>query len=151
MKALSCNRVEDKIIYRYSVVTFAPTHRFGVFPASAAPAHCSLKMAAVWGRMFRRSLSGVRQLSAAAASEEHQGARMWKILSFVVAIPGVTVCMLNCYLKAQQHSHERHEFVAYEHLRIRTKPFPWGDGKHTLFHNPHTNPLPTGWEDAEEH
>ncbi|XP_043571255.1 cytochrome c oxidase subunit 6A, mitochondrial-like isoform X2 [Chiloscyllium plagiosum] len=108
-------------------------------------------MAAIWGRMFRRSLSGVGQLSAAAAAAEHQGARMWKILTFIVAIPGVTVCMLNCYLKAQQHSHERHDFVPYEHLRIRTKPFPWGDGTHSFFHNPHTNPLPTGWEDAEEH
>ncbi|XP_067911331.1 cytochrome c oxidase subunit 6A1, mitochondrial-like [Heterodontus francisci] len=108
-------------------------------------------MAAVWGRVFRRSFSAAGQLSAAAGAEEHQGARLWKILSFVVAVPGVSICMLNCYLKAQHHSHERQDFVAYEHLRIRSKPFPWGDGKHTFFHNPHTNPLPTGWEDAEEH
>ncbi|GCB76576.1 cytochrome c oxidase subunit 6A1, mitochondrial-like [Scyliorhinus torazame] len=108
-------------------------------------------MAAVWGRLLRRGFSSARQLSAAAGGEEHQASRMWKILSFVVAIPGVSVCMLNCYLKAQQHAHERTEFVAYEHLRIRSKPFPWGDGTHSLFHNSHANPLPTGYEDAGEH
>lgn len=49
-------------------------------------------------------------------------AKTWKILSFVVALPGVAVCMLNTFLKEKEHSHDAQpEFVPYSHLRIRTK------------------------------
>ncbi|CAL9692849.1 unnamed protein product [Knipowitschia caucasica] len=101
--------------------------------------------------MSMSSAFAARRLMAA-ASAGHEGAvffaaRTWKILSFVLALPGVAVCMTNVYLKGEHHSDG--EFVPYSHLRIRTKKFPWGDGNHSLFHNPHTNPLPDGYEESE--
>ncbi|XP_033501327.1 cytochrome c oxidase subunit 6A2, mitochondrial [Epinephelus lanceolatus] len=89
-----------------------------------------------------------RVLAAASQSSHEGGARTWKILTIVLAVPGVAVCMANAYMKMKAHSHEPPEFVPYSHLRIRTKKFPWGDGNHSLFHNPHTNPLPDGYEDS---
>lgn len=101
-------------------------------------------------------------------------AKTWKILTFVVALPGVGVCMLNTFLKEQSHSHEQPEFVPYSHLRIRSKVwsmplkssvsqrwryslafwflqrFPWGDGNKSLFHNSHVNALPDGYEGHDE-
>ncbi|XP_008293547.1 cytochrome c oxidase subunit 6A2, mitochondrial [Stegastes partitus] len=89
-----------------------------------------------------------RRVFAAASHSGEGGAKTWRILTFILAIPGVGVCMANAYLKMQAHSHEQPEFVPYPHLRIRTKKFPWGDGNHSLFHNAHTNPLPAGYESS---
>ncbi|EDL19862.1 cytochrome c oxidase, subunit VI a, polypeptide 1 [Mus musculus] len=98
-------------------------------------------------RPLGRALPGLRRPMSSGAHGEEGSARMWKALTYFVALPGVGVSMLNVFLKSRHEEHERPPFVAYPHLRIRTKPFPWGDGNHTLFHNPHVNPLPTGYED----
>ncbi|CAB1412687.1 unnamed protein product [Pleuronectes platessa] len=91
-----------------------------------------------------------RQLSATAGDGHGALAEKWRMLSFLIAVPGVAVCMLNMYLKQTHHSEERPEFVPYSHLRIRTKAFPWGDGKKSLFHNPHVNALPDGYDEDHE-
>ncbi|XP_040206075.1 cytochrome c oxidase subunit 6A, mitochondrial [Rana temporaria] len=109
-------------------------------------------MMAAFGRLsgvLGRSLVSRGRLYSAAADAEHgDAARTWKILTYVVALPGVAVCMLNVFLKHQQHHEdERQEFVPYDHLRFRTKKFPWGDGTKSLFHNAHVNALPDGYEE----
>ena len=76
----------------------------------------------------------------------------WRYISLFVAIPGVCVTAYNSWTKEQAHlahleEHGRPEFVGYSHLRLRNKPFPWGDGNHSLFHNPHANALPDGYEE----
>lgn len=68
-------------------------------------------------------------------------------MSFFVAFPAIILCALNCYLVHKNHPHHRPEFVKYDYLRVRTKRFPWGDGQRSLFHNPHFNALPDGYEE----
>ena len=75
----------------------------------------------------------------------------WKKFSLFGAIPGVLFVAYSAYTTEQEHlkhiaEHGRPEFIEYSHLRIRSKPFPWGDGNHSLFHNGHTNALPSGYE-----
>uniref|UniRef100_A0A8C8TVI0 Cytochrome c oxidase subunit n=1 Tax=Peromyscus maniculatus bairdii TaxID=230844 RepID=A0A8C8TVI0_PERMB len=97
--------------------------------------------------LLSRALPRVGRPMSSGSHGEEGSARMWKALTYFVALPRVTVSMLNAFLTSRRGEQERAEFVADPHLRIRTKPFPWGDGNHTLFHNPHMNPLPTGYED----
>uniref|UniRef100_A0A182JII0 Uncharacterized protein n=1 Tax=Anopheles atroparvus TaxID=41427 RepID=A0A182JII0_ANOAO len=76
------------------------------------------------------------------------GYKIWKKMTFFVALPAIGLCFLNVYLDHREHHghRARPEFVPYEHLRIRNKRFPWGDGNRTLFHNPAVNALPSGYE-----
>lgn len=80
------------------------------------------------------------------------GYKVWKKLTFLVAMPAVTLCLVNAYLgHVEDHGKPRAEFVKYDYLRMRNKRFPWGDGTRTLFHNPEINALPDGYETEEAH
>merc|ERR1712142_1460583 len=104
-------------------------------------------MASTLATIARRAFtsSAIRNSAAAADAPHAGGMKQWKLLSFVVALPGVGLCLLNAVLS--HHEHEQAEFIPYEHLRIRTTRFPWGDGKKSLFHNAHVNALPDGYEE----
>lgn len=96
--------------------------------------------------------SSYAQMIEEEAAHAAQTTSMWKKISLFVAIPGVLLTTYNSVMKEQAHhkhieEHGRDEFVPYTHLRIRNKPWPWGDGNHSLVHNPHTNALPEGYED----
>jgi cytochrome c oxidase subunit 6a len=100
-------------------------------------------------KRFFRTSSQFFALQGSAATAGHGTGqwKMWKRLFFFVALPGIFTCALNTYLEHEK-GHERPPFIPYEYLRRRNKRFPWGDGNHTLFHNPHVNPLPDGYEDG---
>ncbi|KAI5635218.1 cytochrome c oxidase subunit VIa domain-containing protein [Phthorimaea operculella] len=91
--------------------------------------------------------SQARSMSVAATAGGHGGGyKLWKKLTFIVAFPAVGLGMLNAYLAHVNEHHDPPPFVPYEYMRMRTKRFPWGDGQKSLFHNPHVNALPSGYE-----
>ncbi|XP_068249264.1 cytochrome c oxidase subunit 6A, mitochondrial-like [Palaemon carinicauda] len=106
-------------------------------------------MAASLVRLSRRSFQ-TALLNASAKAEGHAGhgaaaMKQWKMVSILVAIPSVALCMVNAFVGVEHEAPP--EFVAYEHLRLRNKRFPWGDGQKSLFHNAHVNALPDGYEE----
>ncbi|XP_019877029.1 cytochrome c oxidase subunit 6A, mitochondrial-like [Aethina tumida] len=112
-------------------------------------------MAAIVNHAFRRyvqttaakAAGNVRVVGPSAVSGGHEGGyKIWKKLTFLVAFPSIALCGVNVWLAHQAHGHEQAPFIKYDYLRTRTKRFPWGDGNKSLFHNPHTNALPDGYE-----
>ena len=77
-------------------------------------------------------------------------ARLWKYLTYFAVPPALVATYYHAFYVSEHH--QRPEYIAYDHLRIRTKPFPWGDGNHTLFHNPEMNAIPgVGYEKDPPH
>ncbi|XP_050689403.1 cytochrome c oxidase subunit 6A, mitochondrial-like [Eriocheir sinensis] len=104
-------------------------------------------MAASLSSIARRSISTALRNYASAGGSAHAhegGAKQWKMVSLLVALPAIGLCMVNAFTGEHEHPPE---FIPYEHLRLRTKRFPWGDGNKSLFHNPHVNALPDGYEE----
>ncbi|XP_012272399.1 cytochrome c oxidase subunit 6A1, mitochondrial [Orussus abietinus] len=76
-----------------------------------------------------------------------RASHVWKLLTLFVALPWVVVSSaLILTASAEEERKPRPEFIPYEYMYRRTTPFPWGDGNHSLFHNPVRNALPDGYE-----
>ncbi|XP_054262015.1 cytochrome c oxidase subunit 6A, mitochondrial-like [Macrosteles quadrilineatus] len=104
-------------------------------------------MVGVISTVFRRNISTTpRRLMSHGA--DPGAMKLWKNLTYFVAIPAVGLCMVNTWLTVKEEDHTPPEFVPYEHMRIRTKKFPWKDGNHSLIHNSHVNALPNGYEEG---
>ena len=90
------------------------------------------------------------------------GWKMWKKVFFIVGVPVIALGHVSAFVLPDASEHDPPEFIPYDHLRIRlaenvmvfcdlkvfifrTKKFPWGDGNHSLIHNPHANALPDGY------
>ncbi|EEB14033.1 cytochrome c oxidase polypeptide Via isoform 1, putative [Pediculus humanus corporis] len=80
-------------------------------------------------------------------SKYAETASLWKKTFIFACIPILALCTFSVMI--EEHP-ERPEFVKYSYLRIRKKKYPWGDGNKTLFHHPHYNALPDGYEESEE-
>lgn len=96
--------------------------------------------------------SQIRRLTTEAEAKGHTpNPEFWKKVFLFVSVPAIILSGINTYIMEMEHFHhyKRPEFIPYEHLRIRTHKFPWGDGNHSLFHNPKVNPLPEGWEELD--
>ncbi|XP_034241430.1 cytochrome c oxidase subunit 6A, mitochondrial-like [Thrips palmi] len=89
--------------------------------------------------------------SATAGKHAEAHAKMWANISYFLVLPGVAIASFITFKNESAHHEPPPEFVPYEHMRIRKKNFPFGDGKRSFFHNPETNPLPDGYEVEPHH
>lgn len=81
----------------------------------------------------------------------HVPSKHWGKVAVVFSI-GAVIVGIRAFIeekKEQEHIKEhRPQYIPFEYMRIRRTPFPWGDGNHSLFHNPQRNPIPgVGYED----
>ncbi|XP_063397386.1 uncharacterized protein LOC134681663 [Mytilus trossulus] len=75
---------------------------------------------------------------------------MWYKICYIFTIP--TIITLGYYaLVVNPEEESRPEFIPYDHLRIRTRIFPYHDGKRNMMYNPEVNALQDGYESPSTH
>ncbi|KAL7734644.1 hypothetical protein ACLKA6_010945 [Drosophila palustris] len=80
-------------------------------------------------------------------SSDH--ANFWKKVTFMGVLP--LVAILTVLVFTSHHEDERPEFKFWPHMYKRSKPFYFGDGNRSFYHNPHWNALPPeGYEDETD-
>ncbi|KAK6742448.1 hypothetical protein RB195_009988 [Necator americanus] len=75
-----------------------------------------------------------------------------KIFLFA-SIPCLAMGMFVAYRDhVARRDKERPKYIPYRFLNVRNKPFPWGDGNHSLFHNKREQYVPgVGFEEERKH
>lgn len=75
-----------------------------------------------------------------AEEQAHAGKtyKYWKYTAIFVCAPIMAYMTYREGKALLEEEHEEREFTPYAHMRIRSKPFPWGNK--SLFHNPIVNP-----------
>merc|ERR1719378_475654 len=108
----------------------------------------SVRAARRVNHVARRNAGTLFEEQAAESKHAEGTLAFYRNISLLVAIPSCIAVAYKAFVL--QEEPERPEFKEWDHLRKRAKKFPWGDGNKTLFHNPHMNALPDGYE-AEAH
>ncbi|XP_045171790.1 cytochrome c oxidase subunit 6A1, mitochondrial-like isoform X1 [Mercenaria mercenaria] len=86
----------------------------------------------------RNAALPLRRNMSATVEEEVASTKRWMYASIFIGGPSVVIGYVNSFL-LEPEDHTPPEYKPYDHVRIRTKPFPWRDGDHSLLHNPYLN------------
>ncbi|XP_062505212.1 uncharacterized protein LOC134181932 [Corticium candelabrum] len=81
--------------------------------------------------LSRRLLSLFSKRLEAEKASSNPAIKKWKAISLFVGVPVCSYLFYKHVIVSEEREHEK-ELAAWPHLRIRNKPFPWGDGNTTL-------------------
>ncbi|VDP22075.1 unnamed protein product [Heligmosomoides polygyrus] len=119
-----------------------------------------------------RNFEGFKDSFTTSLRESGMSSTTYKKIFMFASIPCLALTMYAAHREHQRESaHGRPEYVEYPFLNVRNKvgfpadlsvpvklsfpsfqPFPWGDGNHSLFHNPRTQYVPgVGFEREDKH
>merc|ERR1712070_1042460 len=84
-------------------------------------------------RRFQTSAVNRVSIPGEAAHTQHgiETTRDWKQYSKYGGVFVGVVGVIQFFIHLSHHHHDEH--IAYGYRKIRNKPFPWGDGQHSLF------------------